>query len=68
MNANTLKPNDEVRITHARKGTFECKIISNGAEWLQVNVLEKVEGLVNTWLPGETLGVRKSLITKLEQL
>lgn len=71
MNVNDLKPGDKVRITHARKGTFEAEIKSNDpdSEWLSTIVLsKKVEGLVNNWLQGEELSVRKTLIQKITSL
>lgn len=71
MKVKDLKPGDQVKITHSRKGTFDAEITSNDAnsEWLGTIVLnKKVTGMVNTWLPGESLNVRKTLIINIEKL
>jgi hypothetical protein len=69
MQVADLKANDKVSITHSRKGTFDCEILNTDlGEWLDVILLEKVTGLVNEWLPGEELRVRKSFITNIKPL
>lgn len=71
MKVSELKKGDQVKITHSRKGTFDAEITSNDktSEWLGTTVLnKKVTGMVNTWLPGESLTVRKTLIINIEKL
>lgn len=71
MEVSELKKGDQVKITHSRKGTFDAEITSNAdsSEWLGTKVLnKKVVGMVNEWIPGEDLTVRKTLIINIEKL
>lgn len=66
-----LKNGDKVTITHSRKGTFNAEVTSNdeNSEWLGTTILDKkVKGLVNEWIPGEALNVRKTLITNIKMI
>lgn len=64
-----LKAGDKIKLTHNRKGTFECEVESNDdGEWLNVVVLERVRGLANQWNKGDELPVRKEFILGIETI
>ncbi len=67
INLSSYKKGDKLTITHCRKGTFDAEVLTNKeGEWMNVIILsKKVNGLVNTWIQGEELGIRKSFITKI---
>lgn len=71
MKVQDLKPGDKVIIDHQRKGIIKVEVTSNdsNSEWLGTIVLsEKIKGLVNEWVKGEDLSVRKSLIVSINNL
>ena len=65
----SLKAGDKIKLTHNRKGTFECEVESNNdSEWLKVVVLERVRGMANQWNKGDLLPVRKEFILEIETI
>lgn len=71
MNVNEVQEGDVVEIHHARKGLVTVKAGKQDeeSEWFDCTVVgKKVTGLVNEWVEGESLPVRKSLILKITKL
>jgi len=60
-----------LRIIHARKGFLTVKAgeQDDNSEWFNATVVgKKVTGLVNEWVEGERLPLRKSLIQKITKI
>lgn len=57
-----LKEGEFVELNHCRKGRIFGQVKSIGDEWMTVILLDKVSGLVNTWIKGEELTSRNSFV------
>lgn len=71
MNIADVQEGDVLKILHARKGLVTVKAgkQDESSEWFNATVVgEKVTGLVNEWVEGESLPLRKSLIQKITKL
>ena len=70
MNITDVQEGDVLKILHARKGLVTVKAgkQDENSEWFNATVVgKKVTGMVNEWLEGESLPLRKSLIQKISK-
>lgn len=68
ININDVQEGDVLNIFHARKGLVTVKAGKQDAnsEWFNATVVgKKVTGMVNEWVEGEPLPLRKSFIKKI---
>lgn len=68
-----IKAGTKLRITHSRKGTFECvatKDFDPKAEaFFPVRLISKVvEGMATSWQEGEEIPCRNAFVTKIERV
>ena len=54
------------KFTHTRKGVIEGEVVKDDGEWMTIRLSHAYEDSRVSLDEGETLKVRKSLITKLE--
>lgn len=71
ININEVKEGNVLKILHARKGLVTVKAGEQDAnsEWMNATVVgNTVKGMVNEWVEGERLPLRKTLIKKITKL
>lgn len=71
INIDEVKEGDVLKILHSRKGLVTVKAGTQDAnsEWLNATVVgNKVTGMVNEWVEGEPLPIRKSFIKKITKV
>lgn len=68
-----IKAGTKLRITHSRKGTFECvatKDFNPKTEaFFPVRLISKaVEGMSTSWQEGDEIPCRNEFVTKMEKI
>ena len=68
-----IKAGTKLRITHSRKGTFECVAIRDfdpkAEAFFPVRLISKmVEGRTTSWQEREEIPCRKVFVTKMEKI
>jgi hypothetical protein len=66
-----MKVNEIWKIRHSRKGTFVVKVLSIGEEWTDVELINGQVNFLsdyNSCEVGESMTIRNSFITPLEQI
>lgn len=57
-----LKVGKVYKVVHARKGTFNAKLVEDGPEWVSMEITAGVaEGLQEDWEVGEKIDIRKAI-------
>lgn len=68
-----IKAGTKLRITHSRKGTFECVATRDfnpkTDAFLPLRLItKKVEGMATTWQEGDEIPCRNIFVTKMEKI
>lgn len=68
-----IKAGTKLRITHSRKGTFECVATRDFdpkfEAFLPVRLISKVvNGMATSWQEGEEIPCRNVFVTKIEKI
>ena len=68
-----IKAGTKLRITHSRKGTFECVATRNfdpkTEAFFPLRLISKeVEGIATFWQEGEEIPCRNVFVTKMEKI
>lgn len=68
-----IKAGTKLRITHSRKGTFECVAMRDfnpkTEAFFPVRLISKsVEGMSTSWQEGEEIPCRNVFVTKMEKI
>lgn len=68
-----IKAGTKLRITHSRKGTFECIATRDfdpeTEDFFPARLISKaVEGMATSWQEGEEIPCRKMFVTKMEKI
>lgn len=68
-----IKAGQKLKITHSRKGTFECIAIRDfdpkTESFFPVRLLTKfVDGMANRWEAGSEIPCRNIFVTKIEKI
>ncbi len=65
-----IEKGQKLIISHARKGVFNAIALQDfdteTEEWYPVATADYVEGMVNDWLPGESIPCRNTLCRKID--
>lgn len=68
-----IKAGTKLRITHSRKGTFEC-VATRGfdpkaEDFFPVRLVsQEVHGMTKEWIEGEEIPCRSTLVIKIEKI
>lgn len=68
-----IKVGTKLRITHSRKGTFECVVTRDfdpkTEAFFPVRLISKtVNGMTTSWQEGEEIPCRNVFVTKIEKI